>query len=141
MSELKTTKNKKSPLAFIKKVEHETRGQDALELLNIFEEATGMKPEMWGDSIVGYGSYHYKSDRSSQEGDWPLTGFSPRKQNLSIYIMPGFDNYKSELKKLGKHKTSVSCLYVNKLEDIDTKILKKIIKDSVKVMKKMYGVK
>jgi hypothetical protein len=100
-----------------------------------------MNPKMWGTSIIGYGSYHYKSERSAQEGDWPLTGFSPRKQNMSIYIIPGFKKYQAILKKIGKHKTSVSCLYINKLEDIDLKILENMIKDSVKEMKKMYKVK
>jgi hypothetical protein len=93
---------------------------------------------MWGDSIIGYGSYHYKSPRSSQEGDWPLTGFSPRKRNLSIYIMPGFRDKKTKdlLKSLGKYKTSVSCLYINKLSDVDSKVLTKIISQGFKEMKK-----
>ena len=96
---------------------------------------------MWGDSIVGFGEYHYKSERSSQEGDWPLTGFSPRKRNLTVYVMPGFSNYKSLMNKLGRHKSSVSCIYFNKLEDIDVKVLKQVIRRSVADMKKMYKVK
>lgn len=124
MAELKTKKTKKSVTAFIKGVEHEQRRKDAQQLLKVFKEATGMRPSMWGDSIIGYGKYHYKSERSAQEGDWPLTGFSPRKQNMTIYIMPGFKNYQPLLRKLGKHKTSVSCIYVNTLDDIDTKVLK-----------------
>lgn len=90
---------------------------------------------MWGTSIVGFGSYHYKSERSSQEGDWPLTGFSPRKQSLTIYVMPGFEHYQELLEKLGKHKTSKSCLYINKLSDVDMDILKKIIEKSYLHMK------
>ena len=136
MAEIKTKKNNASVSSFIKSVENETRRKDSKELLKIFKEATGLKPKMWGTSIIGYGSYHYKSERSSQEGDWPRTGFSPRKANMSVYIMSGFKGYKDELKKLGKHKHSVGCLYFNKLEDIDTKILKKIIKKDFHVMKK-----
>ena len=100
---------------------------------------------MWGSSIIGYGQYHYKSERSSQEGDWPLTGFSPRKQQLSIYIMPGIKNYPQFLKKLGKHKANLSCsgscLYIKKLEDVNVSVLKQLIKQSVKDMQKRYGAK
>lgn len=123
---------------FLSLVKDSEKKEDSLRLLKIFKETTGLSPAMWGTSIIGYGSYHYKSERSTQEGDWPLTGFSPRKQNISIYIMPGFKNYQVLLKKLGKFKTSVSCLYIKKLSDIDTKILKNIIKVSIKDMKKMY---
>ena len=136
MAELKTKKNKASVTKFIDSVEHKTRREDAKRLLKIFNEATGMKPAMWGTSIIGYGEYHYKSERSTQEGDWPLTGFSPRKASMTVYIMPGFDKYKKDLDKIGKHKTSVSCLYFTKLDNIDEKILKKMIKDSMEVMKK-----
>ena len=93
---------------------------------------------MWGDSIVGFGEYHYKSERSSQEGDWPLTGFSPRKRNMTVHIMPGFTKYKDLMNKLGKHKTSVSCIYFNKLQDINTEVLKQVIRRSVADMKKIY---
>ena len=127
MAELKTQANNASVEEFINKVEHKTRHQDALVLLDLFKEITKETPMMWGDSIIGFGSYHYKSERSSQEGDWPLTGFSPRKQNLSLYIMPGFNDIEYLTSKLGKHKTSVSCLYINKLSDVDLEILKKII--------------
>jgi len=134
MAELKTKKNDASVIDFINALYDENKKQDSLKLLKIFEECTNEKPVMWGTSIIGFGSYHYKSERSSQEGDWPLTGFSPRKQNLTIYIMPGLDNYQKELLKLGKHKTSVSCLYIKKLSDINLDILKKVITDSAKVM-------
>jgi hypothetical protein len=94
---------------------------------------------MWGTSMIGYGSYHYKSDRSKQEGDWPLTGFSPRKQQISIYIMPGFAQYQHLLQKLGKYKiSSGSCLYIKHLSDIDTKVLEILIADSVKNMREKY---
>ena len=100
-----------------------------------------MQPKMWGDSIVGFGEYHYKSERSSQEGDWPLTGFSPRKRNMTVYIMPGFRNYRDLMSRLGKHKSSVSCIYFNKLEDINAKVLKQIIRRSVADMKKIHKLK
>jgi hypothetical protein len=138
MAELKTKKNNASVTAFVKAVENDQRRADAKALLKLFREATGLRPKMWGDSIIGYGSYHYKSPRSSQEGDWPLTGFSPRKRNLSIYIMPGFRDKKTKdlLKSLGKYKTSVSCLYINKLSDVDSKVLTKIVSQGFKEMKK-----
>lgn len=139
MAELKTQKNGASVLYFINSIEDTGKRQDSLKLLEIFKECTDEEPAMWGASIVGYGMYHYKSERSSQEGDWPMIGFSPRKQNLTIYIMPGFDRFKDELAKLGKHKTSVSCLYIKKLADVDEKTLKKIISDAYRSMKKEYN--
>ena len=135
MAELKTQKNDASVIDFINSLNDDVKKQDSLKLLEIFEECTGEKPIMWGTSIVGFGSYHYKSEISAQEGDWPLTGFSPRKQNLTIYIMPGFEKYQKELANIGKHKTSVSCLYVKKLSGIDVDILKKIITDSTNIMR------
>lgn len=139
MAELKTQKSKASAAAFVKSVQDPQRREDAKQLLTIFKKATGMTPVMWGTSIVGYGSYHYKSERSTQEGDWPLTGFSPRKANMTVYIMPGFKSYAPLLKKLGKHKISGgSCIYFNKLSDIHVPSLTAIIKDSVKEMKRRY---
>jgi hypothetical protein len=140
MAELKTKKTKASALQFIKSITDEPKRADSLELLRIFKNATGLPPKMWGTSIVGYGMYHYESERSAQKGDWPLTGFSPRKQNLTIYIMPGFKTYGPLLKSLGKHKVSGgSCIYIKKLSDIDRKVLATIIKDSVREMKKRYS--
>ncbi len=138
MAELKTKKTKASVSAFLQSVENKQRREDAFELLEIFKQTIKMPPALWGNSIVGFGEYHYKSTRSSQEGDWPLTGFSPRKRNMTVYIMPGFTNYQELLSKLGQHKTSVSCIYFNKLENIDVKVLKQIIRRSVADMKKMY---
>lgn len=138
MAELKTKKSNASVVRFLNSVENEQRRKDGLELLEIFKQVTKMPPKLWGDSIVGFGEYHYKSERSAQEGDWPLTGFSPRKRSMTIYIMPGFSNYQDLLSKLGQHKTSVSCIYFNKLENIDVKILKQIIRRSVADMKKIY---
>ena len=140
MAELKTKITKASAKDFIEKVADEKKKQDSLVLLKMFQDVTGEKPKMWGTSIIGFGSYHYKSEKSSQEGDWPLTGFSPRKQNLTIYIMCGFADYGDLLKKLGKHKISVGCLYINKLSDVDTGVLKQLIKKSYSVMKKKYKV-
>ncbi|MCA9380058.1 DUF1801 domain-containing protein [Candidatus Dojkabacteria bacterium] len=140
MAELKTKENKVDVVTFINNVDNQQRREDGLELLQIFRDVTGLEPKMWGSSIIGFGKYHYKSERSRQEGDWPLVGFSPRKQQLSLYFMDGFDNYKSELEKLGKYKTSVSCLYVKKLSDIDKSVLKEMITKSYKNMKKTYKV-
>ena len=138
MAELKTKKTSASVPVFLKSVENEQRRRDSFELLDIFKQVTKMPPKLWGSSIVGFGEYHYKSERSSQEGDWPLTGFSPRKRNMTIYIMPGFTNYQDLLSLLGQHTTTVSCLYLNKLENIEVKVLKQIIGRSVADMKKIY---
>jgi Domain of unknown function (DU1801) len=139
MAEPKTKKHAGSVTAFIKTVGDPQKRNDALELVTIFKKATGMRPAMWGTSIVGFGTYHYKSERSKQEGDWMLTGFSPRKANLTVYVMPGFKSYAPLLKKLGKHKISGgSCIYINKLADVDLPTLSAIIKDSVKEMQRRY---
>lgn len=141
MAELKTKPTKASALAFLKSVEPKEKRADALRLLHIFKEVTGEKPVMWGTAIVGFGKYHYKSLRSTQEGDWPLAGFSPRKQNLTVYIMSGFQECGALLKKLGKHKVSGgSCLYINRLSDIDVNVLKVIIKNSTDAIRKKYNV-
>lgn len=136
MAELKTKPTSQKAEDFLSKITPEQKKLDGFELLKIFKKVTGEKPVMWGSSIVGFGSYHYKSERSSQEGDWPLTGFSPRKQNLTIYIMSGFEDVDDLLKKLGKHKKSVGCLYVNKLVDVDKKVLSQIVKQSFEQMKR-----
>lgn len=139
MAELKTKATKKSALAFIKGIEDEKKRADSLALLELFAAATAEKPVMWGEAIVGYGKYHYESERSAQKGDWPLTGFSPRKHNLTVYIMPGFKEYGALLKNLGKHKVSGgSCIYIKRLSDIDTAVLSELIKRSVADMKKRY---
>lgn len=136
---IKTKKTKVSPAKFIASIKEEEKRKDARKLAQIFQSVTKKRPAMWGSSIVGFGSYHYKSERSRQEGDWPLTGFSPRKQNLTIYIMPGFQKYQKLLKKLGSHKKSAGCLYIKRLSDIHVPTLRAIISDSVKVMKKRYN--
>jgi hypothetical protein len=134
MAELKTKLNDASVDDFLAAYPEETR-KDCLEIAKMMKSAARAEPKMWGTSIVGFGSYHYKSERSRQEGDWPLVGFSPRKQNLTIYIMAGFDRYGHLLEKLGKHSLGKGCLYIKRLSDVDKKVLKELITDSVKVMK------
>ena len=138
MGEIKTQVTNASVEDFLNSVENKTRRDDGFKLLTLFKDITGEEAKMWGPSIIGFGKYHYKSERSSQEGDWPLTGFSPRKQNLTLYIMPGFENYKKQLAKLGKHKTSVSCLYINKLADVDITVLKELIKIGFEDSRKQF---
>ncbi|MEP4532252.1 MAG: DUF1801 domain-containing protein [Cyclobacteriaceae bacterium] len=134
MSDPKTKPTEESVVAFLNRVENETRRKDAFHIHELMTSITGEKATMWGPSIVGYGSYHYIY-KTGREGDWLLTGFSPRKQNLSLYIMSGFSKYDELLSKLGKHKKSVSCLYINKLADIDMEVLKQLIKESVEYMR------
>ena len=134
MAELKTKPNKVSVEKFLKSIKDEKKREDSFKVLELMKKITKEEPVMWGPSIVGFGKYHYKY-ASGREGDWFLTGFSPRKQNLTLYIMSGFKRYKELMKKLGKHKTGSSCLYINKLEDIDMKVLKELITESVKYMK------
>lgn len=130
MAEPKTKPTTQDPKDFLNSIEPEQRRNDGFILLEMFQKITGEKAVMWGPSIVGFGMYHYKSERSTQEGDWPLVGFSPRKQNLTLYLIYGStDKYKDLLQKLGKHKTSVACLYVNKLSDIDLEILTRLVKE------------
>ena len=138
MAELKTKPTDASVQTFLDSVTDDQKRQDSLALVELMRAATEAEPKMWGSSIVGFGEYHYKYERSSQEGDWPLTGFSPRKRNMTVYIMPGFSNYQNLLERLGRHKTSSSCLYLSKLENIDVKVLKQIIRKSVADMKKKY---
>lgn len=136
MAEIKTKVTTASVTDFLNAVPDEKKRKDGFKLLEMFKRVTGEKPKMWGPSIIGFGQYHYKSERSKQEGDWMLTGFSPRKQNLTLYVISGFDGTDELLSKLGKHKKSVGCLYINKLTDVDTKVLEKIIEMSYKDMKK-----
>jgi hypothetical protein len=138
MAELKTKKTNASVKAFLNTVPGETKRADSFKLLEIFEEVTGEKATMWGPAIVGFGEYHYKSERSTQEGDWPRTGFSPRKQSLTLYVTLGDDKAQALLSKLGKHTTSKACLYINKLSDVDEKVLRKIVQHTLVEMEKQY---
>jgi len=135
-AEVKTKVNEASVEGFLNSVTDEQARKDCLEVLKIMKQITKEEPKMWGASIVGFGSYHYKG-ASGREGDWFLTGFSPRKQNLTLYLNHGFDVHKDLLKKLGKYKTGMGCLYVNKLEDVDKKVLKELVTESVKRMRKL----
>lgn len=129
MAENKTKATEVDPQAFIASVEHPTRRADAEVLLELMRNATGCPPNMWGPTIVGFGRYEYRYE-SGREGEFLMTGFSPRKSNLSIYILPGYDDLSEPLSRLGKHKIGKSCLYVNKLADIDLDVLTEIVTDS-----------
>jgi hypothetical protein len=136
MAELKTQRNRSSVKAFLDGVSDERTRKDAFAVSALMTEITGEQPAMWGKSIVGFGSYHYKY-ASGQEGDWPLVGFSPRKDSLTLYIIPGFARYTELLGKLGKHKKGVSCLYIKSLDDVQLPTLKTLVRQSVKHMKGM----
>lgn len=139
MSTIKTLVSDASVEEFINSLDSESKRRDAFEILAMYKNATNETPKMWGDSMIGFGQYHYKSERSRQEGDWPLAAFSPRKQNLTLYIMPGFNNYSELLAQLGKHKISKACLYINKLSDVDTAILQQVIQRSYDDAKVAFG--
>jgi len=129
MGGLKTIENDASAEDFIDAVPEETKRKDSYVLLDMYKRVTGAEPRMWGESMIGFGKYHYKSERSTQEGDWPLAAFSPRKQNLTLYFMSGFDTFLAEdLAKLGKYKTSKACLYINKLADVDVAVLEEAVR-------------
>ncbi len=133
MAELKTKANDKNVIEFLNSVEDDSKRADAFEVMEIMKKITKSEPVMWGDSIVAFGTYHYKY-ASGREGDWFLCGFSPRKQNLTLYIMSGFERFKELMKKLGKYKTGKSCLYIKSLNDVDKNILKELISLSVKLL-------
>ena len=135
MSENKTRPTNQNVIDFLNSVENITRRKNAMTILEMMKEITGKSAVLWGTSIVGFGSYHYKYE-SGREGDMPLVGFSPRKQSLTLYIMPGFDEYEDMLAELGKHKIGKSCLYINKLADVDQDVLRKLVKHSYDHMKK-----
>lgn len=135
MAELKTKQTGQSAEAFLNEIADEKKRQDCFTVLELMKQVTQAEPKMWGGSIVGFGNYHYKYE-SGREGDWFLTGFSPRKQNLTLYIMAGFARYDELMKKLGKYKTGQSCLYVKKLDDINLEVLKELIEQSVEHMVK-----
>lgn len=138
MAEIKTKPTKESVTKFLKSVEPKQRQLDGLALLKIFTEATGEKAVMWGTSIVGFGKYHYKSEKSKQEADWPYVGFSPRKQNFALYVLAGSAEDPKELARLGKHKRGGSCLYINRLSDIDENVLAKLVKNMYMYQKKLH---
>jgi hypothetical protein len=130
MAQNKTVPTDQSVDEFLNAVPDERKRKDSFAILELMQQVTGLEPTMWGDKIVGFGSYHYKYD-SGREGDMMLTGFSPRKQNLSLYIMGGLENYRDLLEKLGRHSTGGSCLYIKRLDDVDLSTLKRLIDESV----------
>ncbi|MEM1174104.1 MAG: DUF1801 domain-containing protein [Pseudomonadota bacterium] len=137
MAALKTKKNSASVADFLATVDSAQKRADCRKIAAMMRRATGKRATMWGPSIIGYGSYHYRYD-SGQEGDWMITGYSPRKQAITLYIMPGFSQFDALMKKLGKHKTGKSCLYINKLADVDETVLETLITKSVEHMRKTY---
>jgi hypothetical protein len=141
MGTIKTLVTDASVEDFINSVDGDVKKADAFQLLEMYKTVTKLPARMWGTSMIGFGQYHYKSERSTQEGDWPLAAFSPRKQNLTLYIMPGFNDYSDLLDKLGKHKTSVGCLYINKLSDVDIDVLMQLIQLSYGDAVKTYSAK
>ena len=138
MATLKTIATNANVEDFIAGVDDAAKRQDSLQLLELYKKVTGEAPKMWGTSIIGFGQYHYKSERSTQEGDWPLVAFSPRKQNLTLYFMPGFDLYTDLLDKLGKHTTSKGCLYIKKLADVDMAVFEELVGRAYADMKQQH---
>ncbi|QCJ41109.1 DUF1801 domain-containing protein [Bacillus sp. S3] len=137
MYELKTKETENSVIEFIEKVDSLKKREDAYKLLDIFTETTGYPAKMWGPSIIGFGSYHYKYE-SGHEGDAPLVGFSPRKVKISLYFAPGETKREELLEEFGKHTTGKACVYINKVADIDVDVLRALIKESVTFLKEMY---
>jgi hypothetical protein len=127
LADLKTQPNNRSVEDFLNRIEDENKRLDSFKLLELMQSVTGEQPCLWGDSIVGFGSYHYRY-ASGREGDWFLAGFSPRKQSLTLYIMAGFDQYQSLMAGLGRYTTGKSCLYVKKLDDIDYDTLRELVR-------------
>ena len=137
MAEQKTKPTEQSVENFLNKVPDESVRDDCFAIMKLMKRITGSSPKMWGPNIIGYGKYHYQYD-SGHEGDSCLTGFSPRKPNITLYVMPGFAQHADLLKKLGKHKAGKCCLYIRKLEDVDTSVLENLIMKSVDFLKKKY---
>jgi hypothetical protein len=140
MAELKTQPTRASVTEFLAGIDDRQQRADAKKVAAMMRRATGKRAKMWGASIVGYGSYHYKY-ASGREGDFMITGFSPRKQALTVYIMPGFSGLKKMMEKLGKYKTGKSCLYIKNLSDVDEKVLERLIDESVRQMRERYETK
>lgn len=140
MAELKTKATNADVREFINSFsDTEQKRKDSFELVSLMQECTGYTPKMWGPSIIGFGSYHYKYERSKQEGDWPLVGFSPRKAAISLYVYTGSPQHEHLLKNLGKFKMGKACIYIKKLSDINQNELKNLIKETVSYLKLKYG--
>jgi hypothetical protein len=136
MAEPKTKPTKASVDKFLNAIKEPGRREDCFTVAKLMEEITGEKPRMWGTSIVGFGSWWY-TNTTGKPAEWPIAAFSPRRQNLTLYIMPGFEKYDDLMKKLGKHSCGLSCLYIKRLDDVHLPTLKKLIKESAKYMKKL----
>ncbi len=136
MAELKTKDTNASVEKFLNKIPDETRREDCFKIAKMMEEITGHEPKMWGPSIIGFGSFHYKY-ASGREGDWPIAAFSPRKQDLTVYILPGLASYGDLMQQLGKYRSAKSCLYIKRLSDVHVPTLKKLIRESIKTMKQI----
>lgn len=137
MAELKTKKTEESVVAFLDKIENVKKRLDCYAILNLMKSVTGHEPKMWGESIVGFDSYHYKY-ATGHEGDMPLAAFAPRKNNLTIYIMPGFERYEALMAKLGKYKAGKSCLYIKSMNDVDPLVLRELVAESARFMQQLY---
>lgn len=138
MAELKTRPTKASVTAFVAAIDDPEKRKDARKIGAMMRRATGSRAKLWGTSIVGYGRYHYDNS-SGHSGDWMLTGYSPRKRALSVYIMSGFEPFEPLMKKLGKYTTGKSCLYLKRLSDVDETVLEDLITKSVALMRERYG--
>jgi hypothetical protein len=142
MAEIKTKQTEADVREFINSfADSEQKRQDSFELLKLMQDFTGREPKMWGPTIIGFGSYHYKSERSRQEGDWPLIGFSPRKAAISLYVYTGNPEHEHLLKDLGKFKIGKACIYIKKLSDIDQNALKNLMKETIAFLQSRYGAK
>jgi hypothetical protein len=142
MATIKTTLNDANVADFITAfAETEQKRKDGFELLKIMQDYTGYAPKMWGASMIGFGSYHYKSERSKREGEWPLVGFSPRKAAISLYVYMGTPAHESMLEELGKFKMGKGCIYVNKLADINTEVLKKMMGETIRCLQEKFPAK
>ena len=140
MAEIKTKQHEANVTDFILSfAETEQKQQDSFELIKIMQEYTGFEPKMWGPSIIGFGMYHYKSDRSKQEGDWPLVGFSPRKAAISLYVYMGTPEQDKLLQEFGKFKMGKGCIYIKKLSDINIEVLKKMMGETITALREKYG--
>ncbi|MFA7289163.1 MAG: DUF1801 domain-containing protein [Melioribacteraceae bacterium] len=140
MAELKTQQNNNNVIDFINSfAETEQRRNDSLEILKLMQDFTGYEPKMWGPTMIGFGSYHYKSERSTQEGDWFLVGFSPRKAAISLYVYSGCSGQEYLLKDLGKFRMGKACIYIKKLSDINQETLKKLMKSTIDFLQSKYN--
>lgn len=137
MTQLKTQPNDPKVEDYLNTVEPQQKREDCFAILKLMQEVTGEPPKMWGSIIVGFGQYHYKYE-SGREADWFITGFASRSKNITLYIMAGFDNYDELMRKLGKHSTGKSCLYIKKLEDVDQAVLRELVKQSLEYMTQTY---